>query len=276
MYLRWCPLHAMTTPLISPLLVQIEDLRNIYSVVPPALFAQLRASFQAAMDGLIAALPTSPLHPIPPPPSPQLVNTLAAVVNSIRHHIHASPATASQTVAFLTQKTGLEEALCQGHVPLSPAVSMGSSTGGMEHTGEAELKTGRDDAGMHADWDAEHATKGDLYGAVLRQRPLEDDVTPGRRKIRDLLQAALDAQQAQPQASGDAQGDAASDAGSTGSGGAFSRSEAVLGLVAEELTQVPQLYARANVQNLMLNLDDLVKAVEELRQSLTAFVSLLP
>ncbi len=226
------------------------------------------------MDGFIASLPNPhSLHPVPPPPSPQLVNNVAAVVNSIRQHIHASPDAASATVAFLSEHLVEHDAMSDGMAPLSPAVSMGSSAigdGDAPQHGAPEGGTPEGgatvDTQMQLQWDTAHAATDDLYGAMLRQRPLEDSVTPRRQKIRELLQVVADHD-------ADQEDEGASEQGSRGR---FARSEAVLELVAEELTQVPQLYARANLRSLLLNLDDLVKSLEELRQRLIAFLTLLP
>lgn len=217
----------------------MESVTRVYQSMPPAVFAELRRVVGAALQDMAAALPANTVMPAPQPPGSQLVAPVAAAVAAVREHVHASPDARSDTSCFLLQQM-------ERRLPDS-ALDEDQGKGGLAMSGV---------------WDDMHTATDSLLGVWLRTKPVGDTAAagPGQQRIAELLQAQQ----------------VADDGASDGSGAAFARSEEVLALIADELQDVPRMYARARVLTLLLNLSDLCVALEELRQCIVAFTSMLP
>lgn len=217
---------------------QIEPVMRVYKSIPPALFAELRRVVGDVLHDMAAALPTKTVVPVPPPPSTQLLVPVAAAVAAIRERVNASPDARCETAIFLQQQ--LEKKL--------PDSAMDS---------DDEGKAGG--LAMSGKWDDAHTATDSILSVWLRAKPVERAAapTPAQQRIDELLRV---------------EDDNASD----GSGAAFARSEELLALLADELHDVPTLCARARVLSLLLNLDGLCVALEDLRQCIGAYTSMLP
>lgn len=272
--------------------------------MPACLIADLRVAFSAAMDGLIAAVPRARVAGHLDPPSPQLVNNVAAVVAAIRHHVLHSPQ--GVCVSKLLHSDG---SVAAGVVAVHNFVTVGSTAALGPVTSAGTLQRTACVAATHNKGTAAHHSC--TGSSTLGRRSFDTDTTDGESAVAGLpaVAASFSAANDTSTLGGDTprawnllampfemvvpeEGPLEGPGSRKDSREEFAESEAWLAQVAHKLHDLPEFYAKvvamchwshcathpAQVQlvSLLLYLDGVVMALEDLRHAIIAFTSMLP